>query len=71
MAASTPLKVVIMSATLDCKAITDYFRETMDSNLVAGDYVVGTTEHYNIHQYFIDQLISLAGRPMHVETSNI
>ena len=43
----------------------------MDSNLVADDYVVGTTEHYNIHQYFIDQLISPAGRPMHVETSNI
>ena len=35
MAASTPLKVVIMSATLDCKAITEYFGETMDSNVVA------------------------------------
>ena len=35
MAASTLLKVVIMSATLDCKAITEYFRETMDSNVVA------------------------------------
>ena len=49
MGASTPPKV--MSATLDCKAITDYyFRETMDSILVADGYVVGTTEH-NIHQY--------------------
>ena len=59
VAASPNVKIIVMSATMQCALLVSYFEEVFSFEQVAAPYFVGA-KRYPVETYFVNQIASLA-----------
>ena len=59
VAKSPNVKIIVMSATMQCTLLIDYFEQAFGCKRVSSPYFVGA-KRYSVETYFIDQVDALA-----------